>query len=1102
MSQELNDKIEDFVSNYYNNEIFKGLLKFLIISLSILFISFVLEYFVHFNTQTRTILFYSIIIMSGWVFYQEVLNPLLKKWKLIPGLKEEEAASLIGNHFSGVNDSLLNTLQLSKQANPSELLSASIEQKFSKIQPLNFKDALDRKEFKKYFKLFFPVIAIIVVFSIVQPKIIADGGNRIISYSEEFIPPAPFNFAFDQDSWKIEKGKSLDINIKTKGEKLPNEINLVLDGKAYPTNQLSSDHFIYRFSSINEDQTFHVQSGPYRSKTLTISVFPSPSISGFRIKADYPNYTGYTDKTFSNTGNLLIPEGTTIEWALNGKDCDSIFMKADKNSSLFKEEKDSFHFQKKIFQDYAYQIDLINKHQFKEGVFNYEIKVIKDAYPVIEMNSDSNQLQLLSGYISDDYGFDALLFHVEKNGKTLKIDTLALQESIGQAFVHEFNPQSFNLDKNEEIEFYFEVKDNDRVNGSKSSFSVKQFFKSLSDEELVEKMEQSSQELQANASDAFNELNEVQKSIEKFRQKLNQKNNLSWEDKQDLQNILNQQKSLEKKIEQIQKANSEKNETSKQKSEKEKQLLDKQKQLEELFDEIFDEETKKLMEEIEKMMDELNKDKLEDMMKDLDISNEMMEQELDRSLELFKQLEFDLKMEETIQDLEKLAEKQKALAEESEKSDKADSPELQEKQKKLNEEFDRLEKEIKSLKEKNDQLEEKREMADTEKQEENIKQEQQESSESLDQKKNKKASQSQSKAAEQMKQMAQQMQQVSMQQQQEQQQEDMESLRTLLDNLIELSHQQERLKSRMLNTNRNDPKYPKLKQAQASIRDESKLVEDSLFALSKRVPQLKSTVNKEISEINRNLNTTLDQLSNNKVSQASINQQLIMTSYNNLALILDDVLNQMQQQMKMSNQSCNKPGNNKKPSMSMSQMQKQLNQQMKKMQEQMQKEQGKQGGKKPSSKPGDQQGQGQGTSQQIARMAAQQAAIRSELQNLKKKLEQTKSDKQGLDNVNKALEEMEKQERDLYNKNLNNEFFKRQQEILSRLLEAENAEKEQEWDNKRESSEGKNEEKGNPKEFEKYKRLKKKEAEQLRTVSPNLKPHYKRKVREYNKVND
>jgi len=92
---------------------------------------------------------------------------------------------------------------------------------------------------------------------------------------------------------------------------------------------------------------------------------------------------------------------------------------------------------------------------------------------------------------------------------------------------------------------------------------------------------------------------------------------------------------------------------------------------------------------------------------------------------------------------------------------------------------------------------------------------------------------------------------------------------------------------------------------------------------------------------------------------------------------------------------------------------------------------------------------------------------------------------------------MEETEKELVNKQITNETMRRQQEILSRLLESEKAEREREQDEQRKSNEAKNQNLSNPGQFLEYKRLKEKELELLNTVPLSLTPYYKEKVNNY-----
>ena len=81
--------------------------------------------------------------------------------------------------------------------------------------------------------------------------------------------------------------------------------------------------------------------------------------------------------------------------------------------------------------------------------------------------------------------------------------------------------------------------------------------------------------------------------------------------------------------------------------------------------------------------------------------------------------------------------------------------------------------------------------------------------------------------------------------------------------------------------------------------------------------------------------------------------------------------------------------------------------------------------------------------------------------------------------------------------------MKRQQDLLTKLLESEKADREREQDDQRKSNEAKSQNLSNPTQFLEYKRLKQKELELLNTVPPGLTPYYKEKVNNYfNNVNN
>jgi hypothetical protein len=309
---------------------------------------------------------------------------------------------------------------------------------------------------------------------------------------------------------------------------------------------------------------------------------------------------------------------------------------------------------------------------------------------------------------------------------------------------------------------------------------------------------------------------------------------------------------------------------------------------------------------------------------------------------------------------------------------------------------------------------------------------------------------------------------------------------------LQLSFDEEKLMGDVKGININTPKYVDLMHEQQRIRENSNMVEDSLYALAKRQDKISSFVTKEINDINKYLGKGISEMEDRNTLRASSDEQFVMTGYNNLALMLSESLKQLQQQMSESQSQsesdskkmcmkCKKPGNGMP---NMSKLQKQLNDKISQMAEMM-KKQGQ----------GQQQGQGQGMSKEFAEMAQMQSQIRRELEKLNQ--EENKDGKNSLGNLGQLAEQMEQTEKQLVNKQLTTEMLTRQQEIMSRLLEAENAERERDEKKERESKPGREIPRTMPPSIEAYLKAKQSEVDLYKTVPPSLKPYYKSLAEKY-----
>jgi len=1090
-------KLDEFIRKHYLNQLQRGLIYSSAIILATFILLNFIEYRYYLPALSRKILFFGFLAGSGALLYKLVGEPLLHFYRLGKIISHEQAAQVIGRHFSNVQDRLLNILQLKKQSEvlaEKELIEASISQKIESIRLVPFASAIDLRKNRKYLRYLILPMLVLIAIMIGAPNIIKDGTTRLIHNSTHYEKPAPFRFTVNNPLLRVMQYEDFVLDVSVSGDVLPENVFIKIDDYAYKMNKKSVSEYQYNFINLQQSQEFVLTAAGYDSKPYTLEVLPKPMIVNFDIRLDYPAYTGRKDETVKNMGDLNVPEGTKAKWELHASNTNEIsFRFNEKQASAGRTGEELFTLNETLMQSGYYTVKISNEYLRDADSISYSITVIPDMSPRISVQpvEDSATLKYLyfMGEISDDYGLSKLQLKYkiqDENGvdKSSEYTAIPVPFTKGQysQFSHFWDLSALHLQPGESVIYFFEVWDNDAIHGSKSTRSTALQYKMPSLEQLEKETRQQNEELKSDLDKSISKADELKKEIRETQEKLLQKKNLSWEDKKSIEDLLEKQKSLEETIRKMQEEFN--NNISRQQEYKNvnEDILRKQQKLQELFNEVLTPEMKEMFEKLNSLLDQLNLDEMMENLKDFELSQEQLEHELDRMLELFKKLEFEQKLSETIDRLSELAKKQEELSEET-KNESRSNEELSKEQEKLNEEFKKIEESLKELEGIKKELGDENAFNDTKEDAKQAVQEMSKSSENLRQNKNKKASENQKNAAQKMQEMSEQLARMMEQMQMEELELDMEAIRQLLENLVTLSLEQEDLMEQVSKASINDPKYVSLTKKQQDIKDDTEMVKDSLFALSKRVFQLQTFINREVAEVSKNIEKSIDELADRKKAEANMHQQYVMTGFNNLALMLSETLQQMQQQMASAmpgTQQCQKKGGKGMPTPKLSQLQQQLNDQITQMQESLKK--GPQGSKGKS-----------GMSKELAQQAAQQAAIREAL----KKLNQEENSDGKLGNLEKLMEEMNKTETELYNKQYTEEMKKRQQEILTRLLDVEKSIREREQGEQRESKTADEIARQTPPSLEKYLKQREAEIQLYKTVPPELKPYYRQLIENY-----
>ena len=1070
-------KLEQFIKKYYTNELLRGSIFFIGIGLLYFLITLSIEYFFWLKPNSRTLLFWTFIVVELFLLLRFILFPISKLFKLQNGINYDDASKIIGNHFSEVGDKLTNFLQLSQDSNSSELLLASIDQKAKTLQPIPFVKAINFSKNKKYAPIaLIPLLFFAFFYITGYSNFISQSLNRVVHYKQQFLPPAPFEFQVVNSNLQTEQNQDFVLKVKTVGKVVPENTMIFIGEESYFMETTKPGEFQFVIAKPKANLEFHLEANAVVSNDYELNVVTVPTIANFEMVLNFPSYLYKKAEVIKGTGNAVVPEGTKVTWRMNTVATQKVEWQNEAAKYSFSKNENQFSLSKSIIQNINYQIVTSNSKIQNYEKLNYQITVVKDQFPAISVGNAPDGLKIdksfLLGQVSDDYGLSKLqvVYYPKDKPTSAKKATIAVKRDVYDQFVFAF-PSNLPVEEGVSYEYYFEIFDNDAFHNYKSTkssiFSNRIATQSEKEDQLLQQQNDNINAMEKSLKTQDKQLNEM----EKLQKMGKEKDNLEFKEQQKVEDFLNKQKQQDELM---------KNFAEKMKENLDKVKTDKKDEVKELLKDRLDkvekdlEKNNKLLEELQKLNEKLQKEELFDKMDKLKQQSKNQTKSLQQLVELTKKYYVEKKAEQIADKLDKLSEKQDKLAED----DKENSAE---KQNEINKEFDKIQEELKELEKDNKELKAPVDLPNTDDKEKSIDEDLKKASDQLQKKSKEGAKPKQKSASKKMKQMSQDMQSSMEMGEQEQMEEDVAMLRQILDNLLAYSFSQESVMGQFKGLKRGSPSFNKNLKIQQDLKQEFKHVDDSLFALSLRNPKLSEGVTAEVGNVQYNIEKSLETLAEADVFKGVSYQQFAISAANKLADMLASILFNMQMSMQMSGSGKGKgkpsPGKGSGGESQLPDIIKKQGDLEKKMKDGM--KPGDKPGNKPGQKPGEKPGEGKeggkdgkGTQGKDGKSGSGSSGqgdsdgengqdgegdakaimeIYKEQQQLRESL-QKELDKQGIGNQGKsALEQMKQIEKQLLNKGFNNEVLQKILNVKYELLKLEKAVQQQGEEKKRQA---------------------------------------------------
>lgn len=1044
-----------------------GIQTWLIITLLTLTGFITIETIGNFSSVVRTVFFFIISFISIVSFGIFFLYPLLKHFELIEKFDHYKTAYKVGLHFPEIKDDLVNAMQLvsideQKRIFSMTLVEAAFKEVYGKTKTIQFEKIVS---FQKAKELLLYTLIVVFVFAgliIFVPGLQA-ASNRIVNFTEEFIPPAKFSFEVLPGNSELTKGEDIKIAVKINGI-MPKEVFLAIkheEDSDFIEHKLipdSNNVFHFEKSVVRSSFLYFAKAENIESPKFNIKVIDRPNIKMLDLKITPPAYSKLSTIYQKDNGNITSLFGANIELNLSST---KKLTKAElffSDSTVFplnvegKNAKGNF----RIKKDVQYKI-ILKDEAGNENLspITYNIKTLYDELPTIDLlfpNRDvplskDNRVNLISK-IADDYGFTKLLLHyrlsfskydfpqdkftaieIPFNSKD-SFDKLLKEERVS----YMWNLTSLNLATEDVITYYLEIFDNDNVSGPKSAKTSEFNIRVPSLDELFSNVEETQHEAEKDLMEILKEAEELKETIEKIEQELKKDNRqIDWQEKEKIEQAMQRFDELQQKVEETAEKISEMREDMQKNNLLSQETMEKYMELQKLLNEFGSEEMKEAMEKLQKALETFDRKQVQEALQNMKFDEEQFKASIERTMNLFKRIQVEQKIDELKKRTDELTEKQEQLQKETNESDGSNKEELAKKQEEISKEMERLEKELQKLKDKMSELKD-MPMEQLEKaMEEFENQENQELSEDAKEQLQKgnmqKAEKNQSQLSKNMQKMKQEMSNLQSAMQQQNQMQTLMEMMKIVDNILNLSKQQEELRNENTGVNPSGEQMSENARKQNNIKRGLENMMNAMSELSQKTFAITPEMGKALGDARREMNKAIESLTNRNAPSASNNQGEAMKSLNEAATLMKGSMEQMMQ------------GGEGSGMMSLMQQLGQMSGQQMTLNNLTQMlQQGMQGQMSPEMQA------------QLQRLAAEQQMIQKSLQQLESEARESGQSKSLPTNLQDILKQMQEVITDMKTDKLDDNLVQKQERILSKLLDAQRSLNERDFEKERESN--------------------------------------------------
>ncbi|HEX7077265.1 MAG TPA: hypothetical protein VF363_02455 [Candidatus Eisenbacteria bacterium] len=410
--------------------------------------------------------------------------------------------------------------------------------------------------------------------------------------------------------------------------------------------------------NVKEDVRYRVEAGGATSPVFALTVRDLPRATGYRIRYDYPPYTGLkAEEGSAVTGDLAAPRGTRAHIAVTlSRSVERAEIRAEGGGPPVRGALGErlARFDLPVRSDGRYSIHLLDARGRRVDLGPFDVRAIPDRPPTVTVLSPGPvedltrdmTAEVIAG-ATDDYGVRAIRIRYKAREEAEREETLHEEKGVTRelAIRYTWALGPMNLLPGEEVEYRIGATDGDQVDGPQTTWSEARTLRFPSAAEILSSLSDERDESINTLEDVLKSAKELSKKSEDLSRDLGRSQEMTWEKRQEAQKTLEGQQAMRDKIDKIaQKLGQDADKLSQSRA-LNAELVQKIQELQQILSQIKDQDLRRSIEQLQQAMKKLSPEEMQRALENLKLNQDLVMKNLERTIEMLKQIRTEEKLE-------------------------------------------------------------------------------------------------------------------------------------------------------------------------------------------------------------------------------------------------------------------------------------------------------------------------------------------------------------------------------------------------------------------------------------------------------------------------